>query len=317
MMNKTNIINKENPIYENTEILGNFELLPLLSWNLNENSIKELDYSGKKDIKWLYEIRENNIWTNIFYVINYIIQEIEKIIWDKEKVSQLPINEVIDTIIKTNTDKNKIAGHILNWIYEENRKKDAEEIRKLKEMSTTDTLTKLWNRRFIENTLNSKIADYKRNLDNTAILLVDIDYFKSINDHYWHLIWDDALIKIWELFTSMFRKNDEVWRWWGEEFMIIMPGSSIEKAEERAEQLRLLVEKFLWEEIKELHKWADKERLEKRKNITISIWISEFHKDDELIEEITKRADDALYEAKEYWRNCIKIEKRENLVKIA
>ena len=166
-MNKSDPIDIQD-INNNTEIDGDFSLLPVSSLNLDKNSIKETNFSHKTNIKWLQSVRGMNKWTNAYYIINYVLQEIERIIPEQEELWKITINDAIDKIIEANYDKNKIASQLKNWI-------DADKMKKLEDLATTDPLTKVWNRRFIKKALNDKIADFHRNWERTSILLVDID----------------------------------------------------------------------------------------------------------------------------------------------
>ncbi|MBP7552703.1 MAG: GGDEF domain-containing protein [Spirochaetes bacterium] len=129
-------------------------------------------------------------------------------------------------------------------------------------------------------------------------VLLDIDFFKRINDTHGHLVGDEVLKKIGEVLTSkvIFRENDIVARYGGEEFIVILPETNSKHAFVPAERLREFIKKI--------------DFFDGRKtkfNITISVGISEFSMHDKSNEDLIKRADEALYYAKENGRDQVVI----------
>jgi len=131
-----------------------------------------------------------------------------------------------------------------------------------------------------------------------ACVLLDIDFFKRINDTRGHLVGDEVLKKIGEVLTSkaIFRENDIVARYGGEEFIVILPETNSKHAFVPAERLREFIKKI---------DFFDGRR--DRFNITISVGISEFSMHDKSNEDLIKRADEALYYAKENGRDRVVI----------
>jgi diguanylate cyclase (GGDEF)-like protein len=108
---------------------------------------------------------------------------------------------------------------------------------KLAEMSRTDGLTKIANRRFFNETLESEWRKGIRSGKPLGVILMDVDHFKRYNDHYGHLMGDDCLIKVAEALKNTFtRAGDLVARYGGEEFVVILPntGADITQVAERA-----------------------------------------------------------------------------------
>jgi len=95
--------------------------------------------------------------------------------------------------------------------------------KKLYEKSITDPLTGLYNREYMKEFLSKKIEESKRYKFPLSIAMIDIDYFKKINDTYGHLIGDCVLKEIADLLKNNFRDSDVVSRYGGEEILIIMP----------------------------------------------------------------------------------------------
>ena len=173
-------------------------------------------------------------------------------------------------------------------------KEDIEEKNKeLEKLATTDNLTNLYNRRKLDELLRNEIFRSERFEHVFGFSILDIDYFKNVNDTYGHQIGDKVLIEIANILKSNLRKTDFVGRFGGEEFVIICPESNIENINELMERFRLIIEKYDFGKV--THQ-------------TASFGITIFKKDD-TIDSIIKRADEALYEAKNSGRNkvCIKV----------
>ena len=114
---------------------------------------------------------------------------------------------------------------------------------KLALISQTDGLTQLSNRKFFDQALQISLANSRRNLTPLTIVMMDIDFFKKVNDKYGHLAGDDCLIKIAKLMQEQFkRQTDVVARYGGEEFIAILYGQDLEEAKLQTEKLRSIIE---------------------------------------------------------------------------
>lgn len=162
----------------------------------------------------------------------------------------------------------------------------------LKEKSIRDPLTHLYNRRFLEESLNREIFRARRSGQLIAVMMLDIDHFKQFNDLYGHDAGDIVLQKIAKILESSMRREDIVCRYGGEEFAIIMPLNSSEVAVSRAELILDRVRQL------EIHY---KERV--FQNLTISIGLAFYPDDATSAEELLQVADQALLEAKRRGRN--------------
>lgn len=159
---------------------------------------------------------------------------------------------------------------------------------KLEELSTTDALTGTNNRLGIEKIIDELFPRRDTDSPLTAIL-IDIDYFKKINDTLGHDTGDAVLKKIGRTISNNVRGSDYVGRWGGEEFIVISPGSTLENARELAEKIRALVENIHFDETPNVH-------------VSASFGVGEAHKE-EPFAELFKRVDNALYSAKAQGRN--------------
>lgn len=156
-------------------------------------------------------------------------------------------------------------------------------------LSLTDALTGLYNRRHFNAELEREFMRSKRYGGDLCIAIIDIDFFKKINDTYGHLCGDYVLKEVAYLILGNFRKTDMVFRYGGEEFVVLMTETSLENSLIPLERLRKTIENnnfiFKGEKIK----------------VTISIGAETNHT--ESTEEFLNNADKALYQAKQNGRN--------------
>ncbi|MEW6656301.1 MAG: GGDEF domain-containing protein [Aquificota bacterium] len=163
----------------------------------------------------------------------------------------------------------------------------------LREQSLRDQLTGLYNRRFLDETIDKIAAQIKRRGTTLGILMVDIDYFKEVNDTYGHDMGDKVLKEIAKVLVKSVREADLVIRFGGEEFLVLLMDVQNGKSVEIAEKIRKAVESHTIESF----------GVVLRK--TVSIGVSEFPEDSEKIWQCIKYADVALYKAKEMGRNRV------------
>jgi diguanylate cyclase (GGDEF)-like protein len=165
---------------------------------------------------------------------------------------------------------------------------------KLRELSITDDLTGLFNRRYLVRALEAEFIRAIRYKRNFSVLLIDIDDFKQINDRYGHSCGDAVLIKLASLIRGGLRSSDVVARYGGDEISILLPETEKSKAAEVAEKLRGLIEgtPFGW------HGEAF--------NITCSIGIASAP-DDRIADwnDLLDKVDQALYRGKETGKNVV------------
>lgn len=159
----------------------------------------------------------------------------------------------------------------------------------LKEKSTNDSLTGLLNRSGFEERRKKYINNDKK--ESYCLLLIDIDYFKKINDQYGHHIGDKALVLISNIIKNTIRSSDIVSRWGGEEFVVLCPETDINNAITLADKIRKEIE--------------EKAILEKGKiQLTSSFGVAK-QNENESFTSLFQRADAALYLSKEKGRNCV------------
>jgi diguanylate cyclase (GGDEF)-like protein len=157
----------------------------------------------------------------------------------------------------------------------------------LREQSIQDYLTRLFNRRYLEESLKRKIQRAELAQSSIGVIMLDIDNFKPINDTRGHAVGDIVLQEIGKFLSGQVRQSDIACRYGGDEFVVILPETSKEIAKERADQLR--------NEVKSLVIQYNDQILG---TITLSLGVAVFPDDGSDGEELLKSADAALYEAK-------------------
>lgn len=162
---------------------------------------------------------------------------------------------------------------------------------KLYELATVDPLTQLLNRRAYFQKFLAEIKRSNRYHHPIALIMIDVDYFKSFNDSHGHLSGDEALKKVASIFVSNLRQIDVLCRYGGEEFLIMLPETGLSVGYTICERLRTTVEKTIFQ------------GSTGNASLTISIGLSGFPENGQTPEELLQSADRALYEAKQSGRN--------------
>jgi diguanylate cyclase (GGDEF)-like protein len=175
------------------------------------------------------------------------------------------------------------------------------ERKQLKDLSLRDQLTGLFNRRYMEEFFARELARSRRKSTPLSVLMIDLDHFKKINDTFGHKAGDVILRELGGFLKNQLRATDIICRYGGEEFVVILPESSIESARRRAEQLR--------EGVKNLNTKYGAEPLPQ---INISVGVAAFQDNGESIDEIICAADAALYQAKNLGRDRTCVAARTN-----
>ena len=188
-------------------------------------------------------------------------------------------------------DKLKIGDTILK--FEVKDRLDVSYHDKLYKQATRDTLTGLSNRSYFQNELRKFISIGSRYNRPFSLMMLDVDFFKRINDTYGHDVGDNVLKTVAQALMSHVRSHDVAARFGGEEFVILLPETPLNGAVAVAERIRMTVES------------CDFEPMGCNHHVTISIGISEFPSSGAEMDDLIKRADEALYRAKAEGRNRV------------
>lgn len=162
-----------------------------------------------------------------------------------------------------------------------------ESISLLYEAATKDEKTGLYNNKFFETMLDMEIEKAKRKQQKLSLMITDIDFFKKINDTYGHMKADDLLARLAKAIQKQIRKSDIAARFGGEEFIILLPETSLDKAKKLASRLKRAVHS---------------DSVLKKHKLTISGGLTQFKLKDTK-KKFKQRIDRALYKAKKQGRD--------------
>lgn len=293
---KGKIFSNEISNYNNSECFKKYlydkEFLSLLKNNqdlINYDFIVEYNKKNKEVINDKLEEQENfTIIEEIndkYYVANFInIKNFNQepvgyfVIYNESKmINYLNRNFKVMCIVLT-LSFIFISGLILK-LFANNKR--------LNYLAKRDRLTGVYNRHKIEEILNLELNRANRYDLKFSILILDIDYFKEVNDTYGHNKGDQVLKQMCNLIGKNIRDADTLGRWGGEEFIIIAPETNIDKSFQLANKLRKIISQY---------------NFIKDKKVTVSIGLAEYE-NNYSIDEIISRADQALYKAKNNGRN--------------
>jgi len=213
---------------------------------------------------------DNNFAANSFDLSPEILDQI-----------QLNIEEIIKGFPISESNKMDVIKKI-NFMYSHT-----------KHLSVTDALTGLYNRRHLDNMIEQEFLRARRYSNDLTVALIDIDFFKKVNDTYGHLCGDYVLKEVAYLTLQTFRKTDMVFRYGGEEILVILTETPLDKAIIPLERLRKSIENYPFS--------YDGQDIK----ITISIGAETLTPDILDYEELVGSADKALYQAKENGRNRV------------
>jgi diguanylate cyclase (GGDEF)-like protein len=193
---------------------------------------------------------------------------------------------------------------VIEYTRDISQRKQAEEerdilVNKLIHLSRTDDLTGLLNRRALIERLGDEVIRSRRYRADLALIICDIDYFKEINDTYGHDAGDKVLRIISTVIKELLRQTDMIGRYGGDEFLLILPETSLEGAKEIAERIRHAVEEY------EINIG-----FEEPIKTTLSLGVAQFNVEKEDTNDLIKRADNALYVAKGKGRNRVYLIKK-------
>ena len=161
----------------------------------------------------------------------------------------------------------------------------------LEQIANYDALTKVYNRNFLYNVLDSELSRSDRYNKDFGYIIFDIDNFKKVNDNYGHDIGDLILIQLCRLCEGIIRKSDILGRLGGEEFVILAPETNLENSLNIAEKIRKAIEEYEFSSVG---------------HITVSIGVAQYVSGDSR-DTLYKRADIALYKAKYNGKNRIEV----------
>lgn len=165
----------------------------------------------------------------------------------------------------------------------------------LRDQAVRDPLTGLLNRRYLAETMPRELARATREGRPLALLMIDVDHFKQVNDALGHAAGDQVLRALGGLLRAMTRASDVACRWGGEEFVVVLPGAPADAGARRAEDMRLAFQTLAFPD------------QASRAHSTFSVGLAVFPAHGDTPEALLEAADRALYRAKEGGRNCVRV----------
>lgn len=165
---------------------------------------------------------------------------------------------------------------------------------KMTEMSITDDLTKLFNTRYLNRSLDLEISRATRHHTSLSLIFMDVDHFKLINDSYGHLIGSKLLVEMGQLLLKSLRTVDIVARYGGDEFVMVLPQTAPKNASQIAERIRRSIERNVF-----------LKRDGYSFKMTASFGVASYPESAKSKEELLKLADDAMYRVKNQTRNGV------------
>jgi polar amino acid transport system substrate-binding protein len=270
------------------------DILPVLSYTISKYNFANLKIAGKTQFEVDIKIMIRKDYKDLVPLINRVI----------DNMPESKKEEIYHKWVKVNMQNGYSKDSVNQFLFLGgfsliliglwgifayfNIKKRKKLEQQLQELSEKDGLTKIYNRRKIDEILEEEIKVAKRYNEDLSLIFFDIDYFKEINDTYGHKIGDEVLIDLTKLVTNNIRASDSFGRWGGEEFMIVCPHTDLHSAILLAEKLRKLIENNKFGGVK----------------ITCSFGVTEI-KEDDTLESFTVRVDELLYLSKENGRNRV------------
>ena len=214
--------------------------------------------------------------------LNQIVDRSERVLINAQG-EQIPI---LKTVVPLTIKGRKYL--IESFIDISERKRMEEE---LKRLSITDNLTQAYNRTKYEEVIKREIERTKRSSSPLSVAMFDIDHFKKVNDTYGHDVGDYVLKTLSQIAKKNIRDIDYLIRWGGEEFIVIALDTDLRGAEVMAEKIRQAIGNYSFDKVG---------------RVTVSFGVTQFKQDD-TEDSFIKRADDALYQAKEKGRNRVEV----------
>jgi diguanylate cyclase (GGDEF)-like protein len=267
LRNLFDYINKDIPNLENILVYKKNNEKYLLFYDINQDRVKhETDETVDKKDKSLYEkplIHGDKKIGKLEFIFSNLKNEEEKLI-------NIFLNKIIIPFS---------LSFLKNINFEV-----------LEEKAKTDSLTGLHNREYMQDILSTAILESKNTQRELTLAMIDIDFFKKVNDTYGHIYGDCILKSLSKIILEYLRKDDIVIRFGGEEILIIMPKTRIDDASKKIDTLRKNIEK---------HEFCEECKL----NITISAGLYQYNGENSM--EFVEKADKRLYKAKEKGRNRV------------
>ena len=273
------------------KVVGVFAHLPYLSWGVLMEKKYDLAFAEVLELKNITLVIIATLLTFIgfsaFFLSYSILSPLKQLLTGAKRVAEGDLDVKLPV---KNRDEIGFTTSVFNDMVIQLRKNHD----KLEKLATVDSLTGLYNRKHLMDTLSLHVQRYDRHQTPFSILMADLDYFKKVNDCYGHLGGDAVLVRVGKIFEETLRSIDTAGRYGGEEFLIVLDNAMEEEAKQTAERIRKAVE--------------DSTIIMDGKTIKVTISIGIATISDTISTDngqLIGMADKALYEAKQKGRNCV------------
>ncbi|WP_148216705.1 transporter substrate-binding domain-containing diguanylate cyclase [Arcobacter nitrofigilis] len=289
---------------KNGELFAYIDTLASIGYEFQQKYFGELKIAGKisENLKLsIAVVKEDKILLDVLQkAVNKITNEMHREIFSKwvpikyqkgidyDLVWKISIGAILFIILVVYWNRKIIKT---NRLLQEAKKDIEVKNKELEKLAITDKLTNLYNRRKLDELLQHELNRSERFNHTFGIAILDIDYFKKVNDTFGHQAGDKVLIELSNILKTHIRTTDFVGRFGGEEFVIICPESQKDGVYNLMESIRLDIENYTFKDIGK---------------ITTSFGVT-LSKENDTSESLLKRADIALYEAKSLGRNRVVI----------
>ncbi len=302
--------------YAGDTVLGSYRLIPEYKWimvaEINNSDVLQSVQDNQRDIAGLTfaVILAGVIPIGIFfsYLITKPVKKLTNMVnnvsrgkWDQRVKVWWSFREIATLAEAINR-----MAEIIEKNEEEiqaNHEELLEKNRLLEQLAITDHLTQVYNRRYILGRMPSELAHANRYGEQITTIMLDLDYFKKVNDTFGHNVGDQALLGVVEVIKQTIRKADILGRWGGEEFILICPNTGLQAAVALAERIRTKVEEVEFTT-------PDGVRLYLSLSMGVSAFCHLYPTFEQDIEDMIIRADKALYKAKHLGRNRVEVDEQ-------
>ena len=261
-----------NPVFD-YELLKrfkiNFDLLPNNSVIMNKPVTVYETY--KQEINGIIVF-----FIALILIINVLLFNIRKRIHIEKELDN--INKDLELKIKIRTQEINDRNHELERAY-----------KKMQQLANTDVLTGIGNRRAAQKEMDAYVKRARIDKAGVCVALLDIDFFKKINDHYGHQSGDDVLLDFAQVLKQALRPSDRVYRWGGEEFLILLPNTQLDFSYAVCNRTLSHIRNFNFKQVGA---------------VTASIGVASLNETD-TVDTLVQRADEFLYKAKDAGRNQV------------
>lgn len=266
---------------KDTEVLGTLTLV------FNMDEINKDIYIERSNLLWILLFQAIISSIILYFIIRYkVLNPIKKLIHQSELLSNKKLNE---KFIWEQKDEMGRLGRAMN----KTRLSLKRMFNRLENKVLYDSLTKVYNRNGFESVFNDESIRCNRYKHPFSMIMIDIDFFKKVNDTYGHLVGDEVLVSLSSLIQNNIRKSDYLIRWGGEEFIIISPEIDLSNSVKLAEKIRSIIEQTTFDTVG---------------NITVSISSAQKLENEEQ-NDFLRRLDELLYQSKNTGRNKVSFEK--------